>query len=217
MLVSECRRHGFHIPSQHRLDAVIGTYTGGPGGRRLNEEGHDPRTYELFVDLIARMLEYDPSIRIKPSAAMHHPFFLKCGTNSSTRFSNAQFIHNQFDQRVHRLPQTAYRDSIATHRPFSMDTEPITSHGPLLQVQPNTEQLGDVWPSQAFPTPGLNVGPFSTQFLITASEGRPSLHSLSVRNQPVYNNSDYSALMNPRWSYRGSEQSRDGRPEWPNR
>ena len=39
-----------------------------------SETGNSPRNYELFVDLIYRMLAYDPLERIKPEAALNHPF-----------------------------------------------------------------------------------------------------------------------------------------------
>jgi len=39
-----------------------------------SETGNSPRNYELFVDLIHRMLTYDPRGRIKPEEALNHPF-----------------------------------------------------------------------------------------------------------------------------------------------
>mmetsp|Transcript_3674 Transcript_3674/g.5817 ORF Transcript_3674/g.5817 Transcript_3674/m.5817 type:complete len:197 (+) Transcript_3674:1-591(+) len=39
-----------------------------------SETGNSPRNYELFVDLIHRMLAYDPRKRIKPDEALSHPF-----------------------------------------------------------------------------------------------------------------------------------------------
>lgn len=39
-----------------------------------SETGNSPRNYELFVDLIHRMLTYDPRKRIKPEEALNHPF-----------------------------------------------------------------------------------------------------------------------------------------------
>jgi dual specificity tyrosine-phosphorylation-regulated kinase 1 len=39
-----------------------------------SETGNSPRNYELFVDLIHRMLAYDPRDRIKPEEALNHPF-----------------------------------------------------------------------------------------------------------------------------------------------
>lgn len=39
-----------------------------------SETGNTPRNYQLFVDLIQRMLTYDPQKRIKPDEALNHPF-----------------------------------------------------------------------------------------------------------------------------------------------
>lgn len=39
-----------------------------------SETGNSPRNYELFVDLIHRMLTFDPQHRIKPEEALRHPF-----------------------------------------------------------------------------------------------------------------------------------------------
>ena len=39
-----------------------------------SETGNSPHNYELFVDLIHRMLTYDPQKRIKPEEALAHPF-----------------------------------------------------------------------------------------------------------------------------------------------
>ena len=39
-----------------------------------SETGNSSRNYELFVDLIHKMLSYDPRKRISPDAALNHPF-----------------------------------------------------------------------------------------------------------------------------------------------
>jgi len=39
-----------------------------------SETGNSPRNYELFVNLIHRMLNFDPRKRIKPEEALNHPF-----------------------------------------------------------------------------------------------------------------------------------------------
>ncbi len=57
------------------LKDVLGVYTGGPGGRRKHEKsGHSTLHYLQFVDLVERMLDYDPRTRIKPMEALNHPF-----------------------------------------------------------------------------------------------------------------------------------------------
>jgi serine/threonine protein kinase len=44
-----------------------------------SETGNSPQNYDLFVDLIYRMLSYDPKGRINPDAAMKHPFLSGSG------------------------------------------------------------------------------------------------------------------------------------------
>ena len=39
-----------------------------------SETGNSPQNYQLFVDLIHRMLAYDPKDRIRPGEALKHPF-----------------------------------------------------------------------------------------------------------------------------------------------
>ncbi|VDM44447.1 unnamed protein product [Toxocara canis] len=74
-----CRRSrdGKHYrsPGQRRLADIIGVNTGGPGGRRLGENGHTPEEYNKFKDLVEKMLTFDPRERISPFYAVRHPFF----------------------------------------------------------------------------------------------------------------------------------------------
>ncbi|VDK44472.1 unnamed protein product [Anisakis simplex] len=82
-----CRRSRdgkhYRAPAQRRLADIIGVNTGGPGGRRLGENGHTPEEYNKFKDLIEKMLTYDPRERISPFYAVRHPFF-KRPDDSST-------------------------------------------------------------------------------------------------------------------------------------
>ncbi|GMH56960.1 hypothetical protein TrRE_jg5612 [Triparma retinervis] len=66
-------RH-YHQMESRSLSEIVGAETGGPRGQRLNEEGHTPTHYSVFVDLVSKMLAYDPAERIKPSEALLHPF-----------------------------------------------------------------------------------------------------------------------------------------------
>ena len=55
----------------------MGASSGGPEGRRRNEAEHTPDDYQRFLDLLQRMLVYDPSQRIAPKEALTHRFFAK--------------------------------------------------------------------------------------------------------------------------------------------
>ncbi|KAG1658631.1 Serine/threonine-protein kinase minibrain [Nymphon striatum] len=73
-------------PGSRKLHDVIGVETGGPGGRRLGEQGHSVSDYLKFKDLILRMLDYDPKNRVTPFYALQHNFF-KRTTDESTSTS----------------------------------------------------------------------------------------------------------------------------------
>eukprot|EP00658_Telonema_sp_P-2_P049553 TRINITY_DN37697_c0_g1_i2.p1 TRINITY_DN37697_c0_g1~~TRINITY_DN37697_c0_g1_i2.p1 ORF type:complete len:146 (+),score=21.20 TRINITY_DN37697_c0_g1_i2:223-660(+) len=56
------------------LNDVVGVYTGGPRGSRLDTAGHDPKSYEDFVHFIRGLLTYDPAKRLSCAQALRHPF-----------------------------------------------------------------------------------------------------------------------------------------------
>ncbi|CAB9525011.1 Probable dual specificity protein kinase madd-3 [Seminavis robusta] len=47
------------------------------------ETRNTARNYELFIDLVHRMLAYDPKERIKPAEALNHPFITDTGAEQS--------------------------------------------------------------------------------------------------------------------------------------
>lgn len=57
-------------------------HTGGPRGRRRGDPGHEPEDYAKLVDVVSRMLEYDPDKRIRPSEALEHAFFIDSARRS---------------------------------------------------------------------------------------------------------------------------------------
>ena len=63
------------IDKERTLKSILGVTSGGPGGRRMGDPMHSEHLYRLFVDLINRMLAYDPKKRINPIEALRHPFF----------------------------------------------------------------------------------------------------------------------------------------------
>merc|ERR1712087_905196 len=70
----ENRDSTVEIRRSRSLESVLGAHSGGPGGRRKDQENHTPADYLSFIDLLEKMLEYDPRKRITPSQAMRHPF-----------------------------------------------------------------------------------------------------------------------------------------------
>jgi dual specificity tyrosine-phosphorylation-regulated kinase 1 len=72
-----------------RLRDILGSEIGGPQSRRLNEPGHTPHDYVKFEDIIARMLNYEPKLRITPSECLQHAFFKRAATAAADADSNA--------------------------------------------------------------------------------------------------------------------------------
>ena len=56
------------------LSEMLGSKTGGPGGRRKKEAGHAPSDYAKFEDLLSRLLDLNPKTRMTPTAALEHEF-----------------------------------------------------------------------------------------------------------------------------------------------
>lgn len=57
-----------------KLSDMLGTYSGGPGGRRAGEPNHTPEDYLRFESLLRRCLEIDPLKRITAREALDHEF-----------------------------------------------------------------------------------------------------------------------------------------------
>ncbi|XP_070551677.1 dual specificity tyrosine-phosphorylation-regulated kinase 1A-like isoform X1 [Ptychodera flava] len=88
----------YKSPGTRKLHDIIGAETGGPGGRRAGEHGHTLSDYLKFKDLILRMLDFDPTTRIKPYHALQHSFFKRTtdeGTNTSNSTSTSPAIEQQ--------------------------------------------------------------------------------------------------------------------------
>ena len=71
---------------------IVGRSVGGPGGRRRGEPGHGEANYDLFLDLVHRMLDYSPTTRIKPDDALRHSF-LNDSVWASTHVLNSGGTH----------------------------------------------------------------------------------------------------------------------------
>ncbi|CAH8626790.1 unnamed protein product [Schistosoma bovis] len=70
----ECKFSGV---GTRTLRTVVGADIGGPKSCRRGEQGHTPEDYDKFVDLIQRMLVYEPRFRIRPEEALTHRFFTR--------------------------------------------------------------------------------------------------------------------------------------------
>ncbi|KAJ0402749.1 hypothetical protein ATCC90586_007660 [Pythium insidiosum] len=75
------------------LADIIGVESGGPGGRRLNKPDHTVQDYQLFLDLIQRMLDYNPATRITPAEALSHPF-ITAYRQSETREKKSKLVRS---------------------------------------------------------------------------------------------------------------------------
>ena len=62
------------------LANVIGVTSGGPGGRRKGQTGHDQVAYETFFDFVSKLIVYDPAKRMSVAQAIQHPFIASLGT-----------------------------------------------------------------------------------------------------------------------------------------
>lgn len=66
------------------LREIIGVDIGGPCGRRKFEPGHTVEKYEEFLDLIEKLLIFDPKERISAKDALTHPYLMPDGGNLQT-------------------------------------------------------------------------------------------------------------------------------------
>lgn len=63
------------IPSDDPIKSLR-EVIGAQRNRTSSESGNTPENYSMFVDLINRMLAYDPEERISPEEALQHPFIV---------------------------------------------------------------------------------------------------------------------------------------------
>jgi dual specificity tyrosine-phosphorylation-regulated kinase 1 len=67
------------VPSLDPIASLTEVITAGSRQKKKfppSEAHNSPRNYALFVDLVYKMLAYEPSERIKPQEALNHPFVL---------------------------------------------------------------------------------------------------------------------------------------------
>jgi len=86
------------IPSENPIETlaeVICAETSKKKRYPASETGNSQRNYDMFIDLIHRMLAYSPDDRIKPEEALNHPFIRSGEQSQST---------SPFPQEVASLP-----------------------------------------------------------------------------------------------------------------
>ncbi|GAB9467406.1 hypothetical protein Gpo141_00004752 [Globisporangium polare] len=106
---SSSKLSGHETDSPTTLAAVIGADSGGPGGLRLNREEHSPEDYRLFLDLLHRMLDYNPATRITPAEALLHPFMASNRQSTDTKGKKkAKSMRSNQMQDVHDSDSSFY-------------------------------------------------------------------------------------------------------------
>jgi len=98
------KRHG--KPRAQSLEKILGVHNGGPHSSRSGESGHSAEDYYVFIDLIDRMLDYDPKTRIKPIEALNHPFFRQDANHSSTSKEPANKKSESGSSVIHRTKRS---------------------------------------------------------------------------------------------------------------
>ncbi|XP_052823989.1 dual specificity tyrosine-phosphorylation-regulated kinase 1A [Octopus bimaculoides] len=102
-------------PGSRKLHDIIGAESGGPGGRRAGEPGHNLADYLKFKDLILRMLDYDPKTRTTPYYALQHNFFKKT-TDESTNTSSSTSGSPAMEQQSVSSPPAPPSSSVSVSR-----------------------------------------------------------------------------------------------------
>ncbi|XP_076041393.1 dual specificity tyrosine-phosphorylation-regulated kinase 1A-like isoform X2 [Oratosquilla oratoria] len=118
-------------PLSRKLRDIIGVESGGPGGRRLNEQGHSVSDYLKFEDLIKKMLDYDPKTRITPYYGLQHNFFKRTSDESTnTSNSTSPAIEPSVASPVnHSTTQPVVVSGRARSDPSHQHTHPGHTHG----------------------------------------------------------------------------------------
>ena len=67
------------VPSSDPMQSLTQVITAGSRQKKKfppSEAHNSPRNYQLFIDLVCKMLAYEPTERIKPLDALNHPFII---------------------------------------------------------------------------------------------------------------------------------------------
>jgi hypothetical protein len=66
------------------LESILGVHSGGPAGRRRDEQGHSVEKYAEFLNYIQTLLRYDPDHRFSAEELTNHPFNASSNQHSTT-------------------------------------------------------------------------------------------------------------------------------------
>jgi len=134
-------------PGHRRLEDILGVDAGGPGGRRADETGHGPSEYRMFLDLLKRMLQYDPVKRCKPFDALRSLFFNVPSSHTPTATSQFQRVPHHpvnivsttapttvaapqkpimSEQTIHRVAQPPV--AMVAHSAYEHHSQPQVAH-----------------------------------------------------------------------------------------
>ena len=159
----------YKLPGTRRLRDILGSETGGPQSRRLNEPGHSLNDYLKFEDLILRMLHYDPKLRITPQEAMQHAFFKRANSDGSSAATPATV---PAQQQVQSQPQS----TLAAHQGL---VDPLThqTNSNLLLNNTNSTSTANLLLSEHALIHTTTAHPHSHNNTITSSNMINTLNS----------------------------------------
>ena len=102
----------YKAPGSRRLRDILGSDAGGPQSRRINEPGHALPDYLKFEDIIMRMLQYEPKLRITPHDSLQHQFFKRPNaepnSNASVTTTTNNNNPNQLEHNNNNPVSTSY-------------------------------------------------------------------------------------------------------------
>lgn len=132
------RKPPYKAPGSRLLKDILGLETHGPGGRRAGEPGHAIADYQRFKDLVTRMLDYDPKLRMTPRHALQHQFFKHTADESTNTANNyTHTVRGNGGGKV-ALPEhfadtvSSKLSSLAQRRGSNADSSHRLSHIPVL-------------------------------------------------------------------------------------
>lgn len=128
------------------LSSLLGSDSGGPGGRRAGELGHNKLDYDRFEDLLRRLLELDPAKRITPQEALEHDFIRKPPSVESpaTTQQFSPYRPEPTKKLTPESPSAASHPSVAQRRPAPEEGDTAMELEPSSKPKRTAAMLG--WP-----------------------------------------------------------------------